>query len=238
MTRIVQTTVYKFDELPTDDAKARARDWWREASAGDNWFSESALDDLVTVGNACGLQFGGRNPNNSTDDGIYWSGFSSQGDGASFNATWHANGTDVEKIAAIIADRPISYTVPGGAVQHCESNAELVPVLEAFQDLAIAAPEAYGTASASNRGHSMSMDYNIGDCPACGCVDNGECQCEPQPVRDEAGNADTFSEACTDLARWFYRSLEREYEYANSDEIVDENIRANEYEFTELGRIV
>lgn len=35
--------------------------------------------------------------------------------------------------------------------------------------------------------------------------------------------------------RWIYRSLEAEYEYRQSDAVVDEDIRANEYEFTEGG---
>jgi len=38
-----------------------------------------------------------------------------------------------------------------------------------------------------------------------------------------------------DVMRWAYRSLEREYEYQNADEQIDENIRCNEYEFTEDG---
>jgi hypothetical protein len=39
------------------------------------------------------------------------------------------------------------------------------------------------------------------------------------------------------LAQWFYRSLESEYEWRLADEQIDETIRANEYEFTEDGRI-
>jgi hypothetical protein len=36
--------------------------------------------------------------------------------------------------------------------------------------------------------------------------------------------------------RWIYRQLEREYDYQNADAQVDENIRANEYEFYEDGK--
>lgn len=38
-----------------------------------------------------------------------------------------------------------------------------------------------------------------------------------------------------DFARWIYRQLETEWDYLNSDEQVDETIRANEYTFTEDG---
>lgn len=38
------------------------------------------------------------------------------------------------------------------------------------------------------------------------------------------------------LGDTFYSALEKEYEYLNSDESVDENIKANEYTFTESGK--
>src|SRR5690606_30468585 len=51
------------------------------------------------------------------------------------------------------------------------------------------------------------------------------------------GNADDeIVEAMRDLAHWLYRQLEREWDYMNSDEVVDEGILANAYTFTESGR--
>ncbi|HAY07899.1 MAG TPA: antitoxin of toxin-antitoxin stability system, partial [Hyphomonas sp.] len=47
---------------------------------------------------------------------------------------------------------------------------------------------------------------------------------------------DIVVEAMRDLARWLYRQLEQEYECQTSDEVVDENIEANGYTFTEAGR--
>jgi hypothetical protein len=46
-----------------------------------------------------------------------------------------------------------------------------------------------------------------------------------------------FGDISRDLMNWLYRALEREYAYANSDECVDENILANEYEFLENGQL-
>jgi len=46
---------------------------------------------------------------------------------------------------------------------------------------------------------------------------------------------EAIAEALRDLMRWVYNSLEAEYEYQNANEQVDENIRANEYEFDEDG---
>jgi hypothetical protein len=45
-----------------------------------------------------------------------------------------------------------------------------------------------------------------------------------------------ITEALRDLARWLYRSLEKEWDYQFSDEAADEAIRANEYTFTVDGR--
>lgn len=45
-----------------------------------------------------------------------------------------------------------------------------------------------------------------------------------------------FLESMKDKARELYRQLERDYEYLNSDESVDESIRCNEYEFLENGK--
>jgi hypothetical protein len=39
-------TIYTFDELPTDDARERAREWWRETS--DFSWSDDALDSIKT----------------------------------------------------------------------------------------------------------------------------------------------------------------------------------------------
>jgi hypothetical protein len=55
---------------------------------------------------------------------------------------------------------------------------------------------------------------------------------QPIPGRAE----DDLIEALRDLANWLYRALEREYEFLTSDEIVDENISANDYTFTAEGR--
>ena len=54
-----------------------------------------------------------------------------------------------------------------------------------------------------------------------------------QPMTD--GAEDTVIEALRDLARWFYRQLEREYDYLTSDDAVDESIAVNQYTFTAQG---
>lgn len=44
-------------------------------------------------------------------------------------------------------------------------------------------------------------------------------------------------DALRDFAAWIYSSLEREYEFLNADEQIDDALEANEYEFDEFGDI-
>lgn len=47
---------------------------------------------------------------------------------------------------------------------------------------------------------------------------------------------DDILEIMKDFCDWIYRQLQKQDEYINSNESIDENIRANEYEFLENGK--
>ena len=72
--RVLQLNVYTVDELKSA-AKERARQWWRTNSSPDLSF---VIDDAKNIGGLMGLQI----------DRVMWSGFGSQGDGASFTGTY------------------------------------------------------------------------------------------------------------------------------------------------------
>jgi len=55
--RTITTEIYKFDEL-SDAAKEKARDWYREASAGDDL--DFVLEDAVTVAALMGIEISQR----------------------------------------------------------------------------------------------------------------------------------------------------------------------------------
>ena len=69
-TQITIQTLYTFDEL-SDSAKERAREWWRNLEAQD-WDSSCTIDDAKDCAKIIGILI----------DDVYWSGFYSQGDGA------------------------------------------------------------------------------------------------------------------------------------------------------------
>ena len=83
MSREICTTVFKFDEL-NDAAKKRARDWYRDGRMDydDGWY-ESVFEDARQCFTLAGIKI----------KQIYFSGFSSQGDGACLEGTWSAADT-------------------------------------------------------------------------------------------------------------------------------------------------
>lgn len=91
----VTVKLYQFDEL-SDKAKEKARDWWRELEAQD---FDPDYDDFEAVAKILGIEFARAQIGKKKDGSpiyspdIRWSGFSSQGDGASFAGTYqHAKG--------------------------------------------------------------------------------------------------------------------------------------------------
>ena len=59
-----------FDEL-SDEAKERAREWYRQGNCDDSFWSECTIDDAKEIGKYMGMNV----------DKVYFSGFWSQGDG-------------------------------------------------------------------------------------------------------------------------------------------------------------
>jgi hypothetical protein len=204
--RIIETKVYKYSEL-SERAQERARDWLREAQADDNYFAEYITDEFREALKALGFDVRERD--------IEWSGFSSQGDGASFTGAWYASQFAPGKL---LADRPAES---GGHA--CPANAELHRIAAELRALK-AAGLARATVTTRGRGHFM----YAADC---------ECEDSDTEVTRAADDGVTmrFEDAARDLAHAFYKALEAEYTYQNSDEQIAESIEANEYEFTEEG---
>lgn len=189
-------TIYTFDEL-SEQAKEQARDWYREGMAGDSYWHECVIDDAKTIGTIFGIDI----------DNVYFSGFSCQGDGASFTGCYrYKKGWR----------KALRDYVGGNSLPALERIGE---ALQAAQK-----PTMYsGTARISTSGrycHAWTMQF---DCDvAYGNYGDFEL---------------TLSEALRDYANWTYRQLESDYNYQNSDEAVDESIKSNEYEFDESGGI-
>lgn len=210
MPRIKEQTIYQFDEL-SDRAKDRARDWYRQSDWGDNSFAESVLEDAEQVCRMLGIELATRavrlmNGSTRREPIFYWEGFSTQGSGACFEGRYRYAPGAARKLKA-----------------EWPQDTELQRIAKELQSLQ--KPYFYRLeAGITHRGrysHEMSVAIDVSDAEGIRTVDE----------QTEEG----IKEALRDVMRWVYRGLEKEYEYQNSDETVDENIRANEYEFDEEG---
>lgn len=210
MPRIVKTVVYELPEL-SESARERARTWYRDTCLDHEWY-DTVFEDFETVCGLLGVTLrtqvvrlvgGGtrETPN------LYFRGFSSQGDGASFEG---------------------AYRYAPNAARAIRSHAPKDPMLHGIaDDLQHVQRRNFYQLSAVIRQlghycHEYSMRIEVErDGPA------------EQAMTHDA--EDAVVEAMRNLARWFYRQLEREYDYWTSDATVDDTILANAWCFTEAG---
>jgi len=87
--RTVTSTVYTYDEL-SETAQAKARDWYRQCSADDTFWSECCIEDIKQTCKMLGMEI----------KDFYWSGFWSQGDGACFTGHYAYVAGSAAKVAA------------------------------------------------------------------------------------------------------------------------------------------
>lgn len=200
---------YKFDELD-ERAKERARDWYRQGAFEYEWWDE-VFEDAKQCLALAGF----------TIDRIYFSGFSSQGDGACFEGSWRA--ANAQPVKAM--------------KQHAPQDKDLHAIAAAMREVAKARPDA--SMSVKHRGrysHEHCTEFDVSADGPEWDDDVRRSDAEWSALRDrEAEIEETIIETSRDAMRWIYRQLEREYDYLNSDEQVDEAIRANEYEFNQDG---
>lgn len=203
--RTIQKSVYTFDEL-SESAKEKARDWYRQ---GIVYEASDMFESFETAAKLLGITLA------RTDDGpdIRYTGFCSQGDGASFVGSYEFAKGCGKAVRAEFGDDPKLYAIADGlTVLHTR-------YLLAYGTTLVATITQDGR---SYHKYTMQVDVNEAD---------GE-----TGINDD--DANEFRELMRDFAQWIYDGLEAEYEYQNSEECVDQNISDNEYEFDENGERV
>ena len=211
MPEVIETTVYRLNEL-SDEAKDKARAWYREGGFDYEWY-DAIYEDFRQIAEILGIDFKTRTVRlmgggSRQEPRIFFSGFWSQGDGACFEGSYSYR---KNASAAIRAYAPQDTTLHG--------------IADALQ--AVQRRNFYQLrAEATHRGR-YHHEY---------CMAITDTRDSPTWQDMTADAEDVITEALRDLARWLYRQLEREYEYLTSDEAVDESIIANDYTFTGSGR--
>ena len=210
MPEVIKTVIYTIDEL-SEAAKETARAWYRQCGMHDQWydfvyedFSEICRILGITLGTASAKLVGG-----GTRDfpQIFFRGFWSQGDGASFAGHYrHARG----------ATTGIRRHAPKDDTLHAIADSLQAVQRRNFFQLRCEIRQC------GNYCHEYTMHIAVErDSPT------------GQDMTDDA--EDAVIEALRDLARWLYRQLQQEYEYQTSDTAVDESLATNRFTFTEHG---
>ena len=206
--RVTETTVYQFDEL-SEKAKEKAREWYRQGNYDDSFWSECTIDGAKEIGKLLGMDI----------DKVYFSGFWSQGDGACVEGTWRASDVKVDKLK-----------------EYAPQDKELHRIVDGLAEIAKEYPDGYF--KVRHRGH-----YSHSGCTAFDVELPTEQENELEYDAPEykllqvklGEDEDTLIKLARDFMNWIYRQLEKEWDYQNSDEQVEESIRANAYEFLETG---
>lgn len=203
--------IYKFEEL-SDEAKEKARDWYRQHVFSDNNDWDHIYDDADTVASMLGIEIerksvqllGGGTRQKPC---IWFSGFSSQGDGACFEGYYRYKKGSVQAVK-----------------EYAPQDTKLHEIAQGLADL----QRAYFyqlTAVCRHRGHYYHS----------GCM---EVEVEHLNRGASMNSQVELKELLREFADWIYKQLEQEYEFQMKDETVDENIIANEHEFYENGEHV
>ena len=211
MPQVIESTVYTIEEL-SDAAKEAARGWYREACLDYEWY-DAVYEDFGTICGILGVTLG-TNPVKLVGGGtrgrprIFFRGFGSQGDGASFAGSYrHVPG----------AARAVRAYAPRDTELHRIADSLQNTQKRNFWQLhAIIRQEGRYCHE-----HSMAIEVER-DSPTW------------QPPAE--GAEDAVIEALRDLARWLYRQLQDTYEHESSDAAVDETMVLNEFTFTADGR--
>lgn len=177
--KTLSKTVYEYSEL-SDSAKEKALQWFC-ADLRYDWH-EFVTDDFKAILELIGFR----------DIKTQFSGFSSQGDGASFAAYYSYDKGSAEKVKAY---------APQDSVLHDIAQSIAAIQRRAFYGLS----ERIKTCGRYCHEYAMTCD-----------------------------NADLL-EQFRRLARWYYSTLEKEYEYATSAESLADVAAANEWHFDSEG---
>lgn len=211
MPQVVSTTVYRLDELP-DCAKEKARARYRQVGFDHDWF-DAVYEDFHRIVDILGIRLKTRTTRlvggtSREVPCIWFSGFWSQGDGASWEGSY-----SYRKSAA--AD--LRAYAPKDQILH-----RVAATLQAVQRHNFYQLRAEVTHH-GNYNHAFSMGISV---------------TRDSPVSQEiSADAEAIViEALRDLAHWLYRQLEQEYDHLTSDEALDDILIANGYTFTEEGR--
>jgi hypothetical protein len=166
----------------------------------DDFWSEGVLDDANRVATILGIEIDERDAIQKRPK-IWYSGFSSQGDGACFEGVFTYKPDAIERIKEYAPQDEKLCAIADGLEATC--RVVKYPFL-----VKITHSDRY------NHERTMNFDFRMED---------------DDTLDDETEEA--IKGLLRDFAKWIYKSLEAAYNATQTDEYIDDAIVANEYEF-------
>lgn len=214
MTEVEEKTEFKFSEL-SNEAKEKARDEYRGPGYLDYEWWDFVYEDAVRMGALMGINIDSdqkRSANGQhtyTDIGIVFSGFSSQGDGASFEGGYCIVKDGLERVKAETDDEELIRIA--GVLSVLQITRRLNG-LEPFSAV-IRHPDNYNYSGCMQVDVQFEEDTELFDLE------------------------DAVTQLMRDFADWIYEQLESEYDWLMSDECVDEYLK-DDMAFDESGATI
>lgn len=205
----VRRELFTYEEL-SEGAKARAREWYVRGNNFEDHI-ENIYANIVEVAKILGIEFDKvATPlvNNTIryDPAIYFSGFSSQGDGACFTGRY------AYKKGAVKAAR--RFAPKDAKLARIAAEMQSIQRRYFYKLVAIITHRDWYY-------HARTIDVEILH--------------SDDEYRAVGGAQNEIKKCLVDFADWIYEQLEKQNDYQNSDDVVAESIIANGYEFLENG---
>jgi hypothetical protein len=223
MPRVIERTVYTFSEL-SEKAKEKARDWYRETLHDESDWWDQIYEDASTIAGLMGVSISNKHVRGTpihNSPSIYFSGFCSQGDGASFEGRYTYKPDAIEAITEY-APRDTELLRIATELTLLQTTARLTTGRRLEARI-----KAHGS-DGGNYSHSGTMNIEV-------TYQHEEDGVSPPDDQDK-----TLTALMRDFADWIYEQLEAEDTWRYSDECIDEYLKESSanHEFDEFGSVI
>jgi hypothetical protein len=202
--RTITTTVYRVDELKPD-VRQRVVNEHRLINLNHDWY-DAVYDDFTVIAEILGVSLNIGEPK--------FSGFSSQGDGASFTGTWSYNTQWHKQLT-----------------DHAPADTDLHEIGAALEGIALdydaTAWVRLDRTRFTHYVHEKTVTITESECVTSG----GDVAFLPVDAEEQ------ILYQLRRLMQWLYQQLQNEYDYLTSDEAIIETLTAHDYEFLADGTI-
>jgi hypothetical protein len=207
--------LYEFDEL-SEQAQQKAIDSLSDLNTDYEWW-DCTYEDFHTMAEYFGIDVDLKK--------TYFTGFWHQGQGSAYTAD-----VDVIKLVECVKTESWKQHAPKENLSFYKVTPNIERVCKLISSGAIDYRVWVETSNReTNVRTQVEFDINYTD----------ETKCAIFPNIDKSLNelSDLVEDVCTTLNNWFFTNLRNECDYLTSKEAIIETIKANEYTFTENGKL-